>query len=477
MSEAPFDLVIRGGTVATAGGVVRCDVGVRGERIAALAERLPEGRRTVDASGKLLLPGGIDAHCHLDQPPNPGSAARGAVMADDFRSGSVSAAFGGTTTIVAFAPQFKGQSLAEAVAEYHRRAEGKAVIDYGFHMIVTDPTDAVLNEELPVQAAAGLTSVKVYMTYEAMRISDRQILDVLDACQRAGVLTMIHAENLECIQWLTDRLEAAGRTDPAAHALSRPMVVEREATHRAIALAEVAQAPLLIVHVSGREAIEEIARAQARGVPIHAETCPQYLFLSEADLAKPDFEGAKCMCSPPPRDEANQPHVWRGLQRGVLDIFSSDHAPYRFDETGKKRWGPKVSFRMVANGIPGLETRLPLLFSAGVMEGRIDLERFGALTAANPAKLYGLWPRKGTIAVGSDADLALWDPALHVRITNDRLHHGVDYTPYEGMQVHGWPVMVWSRGRLVVDGENLCVDYGSGRFLARERHGTRGVLS
>lgn len=465
-----YDLVIRGATVATAGGVVQCEVGVRDGRIAALAERLPAGAQEVDAPGMLLLPGGIDAHCHVDQPRNEGSAARGAEMADDFRSATLSAAFGGTTTIIPFAPQFKGQGLADAVEVYHARAHGKAYVDYGFHLIVTDPTADAMQRELPRLADQGLTSVKVYMTYEAMRISDREILDVLDACKTQGLMTMIHAENLECIQWLTGRLEAAGRIEPAAHALSRPMVVEREATHRAIALAEVADAPLLVVHVSGREAIEEIARAQARGLPVYAETCPQYLFLSSDDLALPGFEGAKCMCSPPPREAGNQEYVWRGIETGTLGVFSSDHAPYRFDESGKLKYGPKVSFRFVANGIPGLETRLPLLFSEGVQRGRITLEHFVALTASNPARLYGLWPRKGTIAVGSDADLALWDPQREVTITNSMLHHNVDYTPYEGMRLTGWPVKVWSRGELVCDGGTLKAAAGRGRFLVRSRH-------
>jgi dihydropyrimidinase len=464
-----FDLVIRGAEVVTAGGTVHCAVGVRDGRIAALADQLPDGKVTVDATGKLLLPGGVDAHCHVDQPRNEGSAAKGAEMADDFRSATLSAAFGGTTTIIPFAPQFKGQSLEDAVATYHARAAGKAYADYAFHLILTDPTPDVLERELPALAARGYTSVKVYMTYEAMRLSDRQILDVLAACKACGVMPMIHAENLECIQWLTERLEAAGRTEPAAHALSRPPMVEREATHRAITLAEVADAPLLVVHVSSREAIEEIARARFRGLPIYAETCPQYLFLSSDDLAAPGFEGAKCMCSPPPRDPANQAFVWRGLQGGTLSVFSSDHAPYRFDETGKLKYGPKVSFRFVANGIPGLETRLPLLFSAGVVGGRISLEHFVALTATNPARLYGLWPRKGSIAVGSDADLALWDPRRQVTISNAMLHHNVDYTPYAGTQVTGWPTHVWSRGELVCDDGRLAAEPGRGRFLARQR--------
>ena len=463
-----FDLVIHGGTVATASDTFRCDIGIRGGKVAALGSGMC-APHTIDASGKLVLPGGIDAHCHLDQPRARGLASGGALMADDFRSGSLSALFGGTTTIVPFAVQHRGQSLQAAVDDYHRRASGNAYVDYGFHLIVSDPAPDVLARELPALIAAGHASVKVYMTYEAMRLSDRQILDVLEVNQRAGALTMIHAENFECIAWLTERLEAAGHTAPRFHEDSRPMAVEREATHRAITLSELAQAQLLVVHVSGGDAIEEIRRARGRGVRIFAETCPQYLFLSTQDLALPGFLGAKCMCSPPPRDPANQAKVWRGIEDGLFDILSSDHAPYRYDEGGKLMYGPGALFRQVANGIPGLETRAPLLFSEGVVAGRIDLQRFVALNSANAARLYGLHPHKGTIAVGADADIAIWDPARKVTITNSMLHHNVDYTPYEGRVVTGWPVTVLSRGTVMCHEGELKGAMGHGRFLQRYR--------
>lgn len=464
-----FDLVIRGGTVATASDTFRSDVGITGGKIVALGSALSNAKQTIDASGKLVLPGGIDAHCHLDQPRAQGLASGGAIMADNFESGSLSAVFGGTTTIIPFAVQHRGQSVRAAVEDYHRRAGGKAYIDYGFHLIVSDPTQPVLKDELPSLIAEGYASVKVYMTYEAMKLSDRQILDVLDVNQRAGALTMIHAENYECIAWLTEKLEAEGKTEPRYHEDSRPMAVEREATHRAITLSEVAEANLLIVHVSGKDAMEEIRRARARGVKIFAETCPQYLFLSTRDLALPDFLGAKCMCSPPPRDPANQAHVWQGIEDGLFDIFSSDHAPYRFDEGGKLMYGPKISFSKVANGIPGLETRSALLFSEGVMTGRLDLNRFVALNSTNAAKLYGLHPQKGTIAVGADADIAIWDPERKVTITNDMLHHNVDYTPYEGRTLTGWPVTVLSRGQVVCHEGELLGKPGQGQFLKRFR--------
>ena len=475
----PFDLVIRHGTVATAGDVQRCDVGIRGGRVVALGEGLAKGKKEIDATGLLVLPGGVDAHCHFDQPTGDGS-----VMADDFTSGTRSAACGGTTTVIPFACQMKGQSLRAAVEDYHRRADGKAVIDYAFHLIVTDPTEQVIGQELPALIRDGYTSFKIYMTYDSLKLNDRQILEVLDVARREGAMVMIHAENSDCIAWLTDKLELAGKTAPKYHTAARPMVVEREATHRAIALAELADVPILIVHVSGAEAVEQIRWAQGRGMRIYAETCPQYLFLTADDLDQPGHEGSKCICSPPPRDKANQQVIWDGLQGGVFQVFSSDHAPFRFDgPDGKQVHGADAPFSKVPNGIPGVETRLPLLFSAGVGEGRITLEQFVALTSANPARLYGLYPRKGTIAVGSDADVALWDPQREVTISNALLHHNVDYTPYEGIRVTGWPVLTLSRGAVVQRDGTLTAQPGHGQFLpcdlpapARPRTGRAGAV-
>lgn len=464
-----FDTVVHGGDVFVGQGLARCDLGIRDGRIAAISEWIDGGKERVDVTGRWVLPGGVDAHVHVDQPPNPGSAARGAEMADNFESGSRSAAFGGTTTILSFAPQFKGQTLRDAVGVYHARAEGNSHVDYGFHLIVSDPTQSVLADELPALVEEGYTSAKIYLTYEALRLSDRQVLDVLDVSRQTGMLTMVHAENLDCILWLTDRLEKQGKTAPRYHAESRPMLVEREATFRAVALAELVGAPLLIVHVSGREAIDVIAEARSRGLPIVAETCPQYLFLSTDDLHGDD--GAKCICSPPPRAKENAPFVWRGLQNGALSLVSSDHAPYRFDESGKLKYGPKASFRFIANGIPGVETRMPLLFSEGVMTGRLTLAEFVELCCTAPARLYGLLPHKGQIAVGADADIALWDPHRKTTISNALLHHNVDYTPYAGMDITGWPTHVWLRGNLVCADGVLHGRPGQGRFLKRGRHG------
>ena len=453
-----FDLVVRDAVLVTAGDTQRCDIGVRAGRVVAIGERLERGTRELDAAGRYVLPGGVDGHCHLDQPmPEP------LRMADGFESGTRSAACGGTTTVIPFAAQAKGGSLAAAVEDYHSRAAGKACVDYAFHLIVSDPTPAVLQDELPRLIRDGCTSFKIYMTYDDLKLSDVQILNVLEVARREGGMVMVHAENSDAISWLTERLTAAGRTAPEFHAASRPMLVEREATHRAIAFSELVDVPILIVHVSGSEAVEQIRWAHGRGLNIFAETCPQYLFLTAESLGLEGYHGAKCVCSPPPRDRANQQVIWDGLANGAFQVFSSDHAPFRYDDPhGKKPGGKEVAFPYIPNGIPGLETRLPLLFSEGVLKGRIDMHQFVALTATNPARMYGLYPRKGTIAVGSDADLVIWDDRREVTIRNRDLHHAVDYTPYEGMTIKGWPAMTLSRGMTV---------WADGQFLGRPGHG------
>ncbi|WP_312514524.1 dihydropyrimidinase [Stutzerimonas nitrititolerans] len=457
-----FDTVIRNARVVTAADIFTSDIGIRDGRIAALGIDLPTGLKEIDAKGRHVTPGGIDSHVHLDQPTGDGS-----IMADDFLSGTVSAACGGTTTVIPFACQQKGKSLRAAVEGYHRRVGQKPVIDYAFHMIVTDPTPEVLRDELPALIAEGYTSFKIYMTYDALKLSDREILDTLSVARSEGAMVMLHAENADCIAWLTERLLAAGHTAPRYHATSRPMLVEREATHRAIALAELVDVPILIVHVSGREAVEQIRWAQSNGLKVYAETCPQYLFLTADSLGCDDsFEGAKCICSPPPRDKANQQVIWDGLENGSFEVFSSDHAPFRYDgPDGKKAHGEQVSFDKVANGIPGIETRMALLWSEGVRTGRITPQSFVALTSTNAAKLYGLYPRKGSIAIGSDADLVIWDEDQTFHLDNNRLHHNVDYTPYEGMHLSAWPAMTLSRGDVVWDGEQPCGDAGRGQFL------------
>ena len=458
-----FDLIVRGGTVATAADTFRSDVAIRDGRVVALGHDLGPADREIDAVGMLVLPGGIDAHCHIEQ-----ESSFKVMTADDFYSGSVSAAFGGNTTIVPFAAQHRGQHLRDVVKTTHERAGPKAVIDYAFHLIISDPTENVLGQELPALIMEGYTSFKVYMTYEMLKIDDRQMLDVLSLARRYGAMTMVHAENNDVINWLSERLLTRGYVAPKYHAVSHDPIAESEASRRAIDLARLADAKLLIVHVSAPEAAQAILNARNRGLPVYGETCPQYLFLTAADLDRDGMEGAKFCCSPPPRDKAGQEAIWLGLKNGTFQVFSSDHAPYRYDETGKFSAGPNPSFKKIANGVPGIETRMPLLFSEGVGKGRLSLNEFVALTSTNAAKIYGLHPRKGTIAVGSDADIAIWDPTWKRTITRSILHDNMDYTPYEGMEVTGWPKTVINRGRIVVEDETLLVARGSGEFLERQ---------
>ncbi|BBK31833.1 dihydropyrimidinase [Stella humosa] len=459
-----FDLVVRNGRVATAADLFEADIGVKDGVIVALGRGLPKGTRDIDAAGRLVLPGGIDSHCHVEQ-----TSSSGIMTADDFYSATRSAAGGGTTTIIPFAAQHRGMSLRTVVRDYHACATPKAVIDYAFHLIVSDPTETVLGQELPALIADGYTSFKIYTTYDMLKLNDRQVLDVLSIARREGALTMVHAENHDIIAWLSDKLMDAGLTQPKFHAVAHARTAEREATHRVISLAELVDVPVLIVHVSSAEAIEQIRIAQNRGIRVFGETCPQYLYLTEDDLDKPGFEGAKCMCSPPPRDKANQQKVWDALSQGVFQVFSSDHAPYRYDDPeGKMKHGSNPPFKKVANGVPGLEARLPLLFH-GISEGRIDLHQFVGLAATNAAKLYGIYPRKGTIAIGSDADLAIWDPEKEVTIRQADLHDAMDYTPYEGLTVKGWPVITISRGEVVAEDGKVTEERGRGQFLRCDR--------
>jgi dihydropyrimidinase len=465
---AKFDVVIHGGTVVTADETLRCDVGIQDGRVAALGRDLEAPREMIDATDLLVLPGGIDSHVHLAQPSGPGI-----VMADDFESGTRSAAFGGNTLVMPFCIQEKGKSLRAALAEYHAKADGKCYVDTSFHLVISDPSESVLGQELPAVVADGYSSFKIFMTYEALKLADYEILQVLAVARENGALVMVHAENDDAIRFLAERLERAGRTEPYGHALSRPVPVEREATHRAISLAELLDVPIMIVHVSNGQAMEEIARAQARGLKIYGETCPQYLVLKASDIAGLDTGAAKLVCSPPPRDEKSQNECWDGLRRGVFSVFSSDHCPFRFDDPqGKRAPRGRDNFRYVPNGIPGVETRLPILFSEGVGKGRITLEQFVALTSTNHAKMYGLYPRKGTIEVGADADVVLWDPARTTRISHSILHDACDYTPYEGLEVTGWPVLTMVRGRVVVRDGKLVGARGFGQHLPRERPAT-----
>ena len=411
------------------------------------------------------MPGGIDSHVHLAQP-----AFGGPKMADDFLTGTRSAIAGGNTTVLPFALQPRGASLRASVTDYHKEADGKCFADYGFHLIITDPSASVLGQELPALVEDGYTSFKVFMTYEGMALSDLEMLNVMSVARETGALVMVHAENYDAIRFLTDRLERAGKTAPHFHGVSRPIPVEREATHRAISLAELVDVPIMIVHVSGRQAMEQIRWAQQRGLKVYGETCPQYIALTADDLKglNMDESGSKYVCSPPPRDRASWDAIWEGLTQGVFQTFSSDHCPFYFEgPMGKKNAKARTSFRWVPNGIPGVETRLPILWSKGVAEGRITANEFVALTSTNHAKMYGLYPDKGSIAVGFDADLVLWDDKRKETIRQELMHQGADYTPYEGLAVTGWPVMTILRGKVVAEEGRILAEPGDGVFLRR----------
>ncbi|WP_349040294.1 dihydropyrimidinase [Agrobacterium sp. SORGH_AS 787] len=457
-----FDLVIRNGRVATASDVFGADIGIRDGRIVQIGEGLGPGAEEIDAARRLVLPGGIDSHVHLSQ-----NSGDGIVMADDFESGTLSALYGGNTCVMPFCLQTKGQSLRDALAAYHALAEGNCFTDVSFHMIISDPSPNVLGQELPALVADGYSSFKVFMTYEGLRLNDAEIIRTMDVARHTGAKVMVHCENEDAIRYLIGLHEEAGNVSPLAHATTRPVAVEREATHRALSLAEIVDVPVVIVHVSNGAAIDEIRSARMRGRAVVAETCPQYLMLTADDLNGMDWEGAKFVCSPPPRDRKEQEACWTGIQTGVFDLFSSDHCPFRYnDPTGKLNPQGRKSFRHVPNGIPGVETRLPILFSEGVMKGRIDLQRFVAVTSTNHAKAYGL-TRKGSIAVGMDADIAIWDPEIRRVIRHADLHDGADYSPYEGLELRGWPVSVILGGKVMLKDGVLLGSRGDGRYQKR----------
>ena len=455
-----LDLVIKGGTVATATDTFRADVGVSEGRVVAIGDGL-QGAETIDAIGQLVLPGGIESHCHIAQ-----ESSTGMMTADDYRTGSISAAFGGNTTIIPFAAQLKGQSIADVVRTYDERAE-ISVLDYGYHLIVTDTSVPNFREDMLAAFDRGITSFKVFLTYD-IRLSDEQFLDVLEVGREAGALTMVHAENNGMIDRLRARFGEEGKLAPKYHALSRPAEAEAEAISRAIRLARFAEAPLFIVHVSSEQGMAEVARARQAGQALHAETCPQYLFLTAEDLNRED--GGKYICSPPLRDVATQEALWRGLTNGVLEMSSSDHAPYRYDESGKLAKGGD-DFRTIANGMPGIEARLPLMFSEGVAKGRISVNQFVALTSANAARIFGLQGRKGTIAVGADADIAIWDPEATWTMQHAGMHDAMDYCPFEDKEITGRPETMIQRGRVLVKDGALKASPGDGQFLQRARYG------
>ncbi len=462
MVATAYDCVIRGGRVATAADDYPADVAISGGTIRAIGEGLGRGQVEIDARDRLVLPGGVDSHCHIEQ-----LSAAGIMNADTFESATVSAAHGGTTTVIPFAAQHVGMRLRKVVDDYMALASKGAIVDYTFHMIIADATAAALDEDIPALVGQGHASIKLFMTYDRLKVDDEKLLDVLLAARKAGALVCVHAENHGMIAWMGRRLIEAGHRAPKFHALSHPRGSEAEAINRLIACAELIDQPVVVFHVSTAEGAATIRAARARGVKVFAETCPQYLFLTALDIDKPGTEGAKWMCSPPPREQSDQEALWQALALGDLQTISSDHAPYAFDATGKLSAGPEPSFKQIANGLPGLEARMPLLFDAMVSKGRLGLHKLVELTATAPAKLYNLHPRKGSIAIGADADLALWNPSAEVTLTDAMMHDRTGYTPFAGRRVKGWPATVIRRGEVIVEDGVLTAKPGSGRFLPR----------
>ncbi|MEO8972873.1 MAG: dihydropyrimidinase [Ktedonobacteraceae bacterium] len=449
---------ITNGRIVTATDDYMGDILIEDEEIVAVGT-LPDMPVdfTIDATGKYIFPGAIDVHTHMELPlPTT-------VASDSFETGTIAAACGGTTTILDFANQRRGHTLAEALQAWHEKADGNAAIDYGFHITITDlasAPEAAMDEMI----AAGVTTFKLLMAYpNTFMVEDETIFRVLRHSARIGGLVMVHAENGIVIDLIIREAVAAGHTSPAYHARTRPAILEAEATQRAITLATLAAAPLYVVHVSCAASLHAIATARAQGLPVWGETCPQYLYLNDNAYAAPGFEGAKFVCTPPMRKVSDNEELWRGLQRRELQVVSTDHAPFNF--AGQKELG-RNDFTKIPNGLPGVEHRVMLLYN-GVRRGLLDIHHFVDLVATMPAKLFGLFPRKGTIAPGSDADLVIFDPERSFTISAANQHQRVDYTPYEGIQVQGVPETVLLRGRVIVRAGAYVGGKGGGTYLHR----------
>ena len=460
-----MSILIKNGRVVTAVDDYHADVFIDGEKVALIGQTLDiEADEIIDASNRLVIPGGIDPHTHLDMPFG------GTNSADDFETGTRAAAHGGTTTILDFAIQTKGQSSLEALDNWHAKAEGKTTIDYGFHMILSDMEKERLGEMRRL-SQEGVTSYKMFMAYPGVfYVDDGTIYRAMRQAADDGTLVCMHAENGIVIDEIIKDLQTQGKTGPKYHAQARPTLMEAEGIHRAIAIAETAGAPVYIVHVSSADALREINAARTRGIHAYGETCPQYLFLDDSYYDAEGFEGAKYVMTPPLRHKCNQPHLWRGLKFADLQSIATDHCPFCYKD--QKELG-RETFTRIPNGAPGVENRMALIYNGGVTEGRIDLNRFVQLTSTNAAKIFGMFPRKGTIAVGSDADVVIFDPDVKQRLSVDNpvTHHmNVDYCTYEGFEVQGYPETVISRGEVVVRGHETTGRKGRGKFIRRGQY-------
>lgn len=452
-----FDVVIKGGTVVTASDTFKADIAIKDKKVIDIGLNLAQdGEKIIDASGKYVFPGGIDPHTHMDMP------FCGTFSSDDFVTGTKAAACGGTTTIVDFAIQPKGETLDKTAKLWREKADNKACIDYGIHVVITDINEKIM-KEIPSAIKEGYSSFKMFMTYDGMRVEDGTLMRALMKINEGGGLACVHAENYYVVDYLTKKLLSEGKTEPKYHAISRPDLCEGEAAGRAIKLAQIMNAPLYIVHNTCEASVSEIAKARAEGYPIMGETCPQYLLLSYDNYEEPDFNGSKYVMSPPLRDKKNWEYLWKAISNGTLQIISTDHCPFFMEQ---KRMGIN-SFDKIPNGAPGVELRMALMYTYGVLEGRISLEKFVQITSTNAAKAFGMYPQKGTIAVGSDADIVIFDPEKEVTVTQSILHENVDYTPYEGFKLKGYPVITMSKGDVVSENGNFVGKEGAGKFIKR----------
>lgn len=452
-----FDLVISNGNIVTSSGMYKGDIGIKNGKIEGLGTNLYEDAKNIyDAQENYIFPGGIDAHTHLDMPFG------GTFSSDDFNTGTKAAAIGGTTTVIDFAVQPQGKTLDETIKMWRDKADEKACIDYGLHLAITQINDKT-REEIPQVIKDGYSSFKVFMTYDGMMVDDLTFMEILELASKNNGLISVHAENHAIIKYFTERLLNEGKIEPKYHAVSRPAGCEGEATNRAINLAKMTNAPLYIVHSSCKESVSEIKKAREEGYPIMGETCPQYLILSEDNYEEEDFNGAKYVMSPPLRDKKNWNYLWNSLKNGTLQTVATDHCPFFMEQ---KRMGID-NFTKIPNGAPGIELRMALMYTYGVVKNNISIEKFVEVTSTNVAKIFGLYPKKGTITIGGDADLIIFDPNKKIKISRDILHENVDYTPYEGIDLEGYPVATFSRGELIAENGKYVGSENRGEFIKR----------